>query len=188
MLNFLLTQCELEDRDKVRYLYDHFHDELMRMAKKKMRYNRRGNDYERDAEDVVQNVYYRFTKHIYLIDINWEESRMESYVKTTLNNAIIDFYKMYKKYPDPVELNEAVTAEMDEEEFLARLNTENRMEEVVCAIRKLQPIYSLTLTYRFLEKMEIPEIAELMEVPVKTVYTRMERGKRILLAILDEGK
>ncbi len=187
MLNFLLMQCDSNDRHKVEYLYYHFHDELIRLAKKKMK-NGKGNRYEQDAQDVVQNVYYRLTKHIYLIDFNWEESKMEAYVKTTLNNAIADYHKTRKRVPDPVELNEESVAEMDEEEFLARLKAEIKMEEVIEAIRQLDPIYKFTLTYRFLEGMKPCDIAKIMEVPLKTVYTRIERGKKILLEILEEER
>ncbi len=185
MLNFLLTQCDFNDRNKVEYIYYHFHDELTRLAKKKMN-DGKGNKYEQDAQDVVQNVYYRLTKHIYLIDFSWEESRMKSYINTALNNAIVDFYKTRKRLPDLVELNEEATSEMDDEEFFARLNAESRMEEVIEVIRQLEPIYKLTLTYRFLEEMKTEDIATLMEVPLKTVYTRIERGKKILLKTLEE--
>ena len=63
-----------------------------------------------------------------------------------------------------------------------------RYEKVVKAIEKLDEKYSLTLLYRYNENMSVGEIATLMGVPEKTVYTRLERGKKLLLqSINGEG-
>ncbi len=187
MLNFLLIQCDEKDREKVEILYKKFHNELVKKAKRKLR-NGSGNRYEQDAEDVVQNVFMRLTQYIYRVDTNWPIERLTGYVQTTFNNAIADFYRTAEKYPQIVELNEDILAEMDEAEFLARVNVINRKNEVMEAICQLEPIYKSALVYRFVENMTVDEIAELMGIPAKTVYTRIERGKRILLAILEEDR
>ena len=44
--------------------------------------------------------------------------------------------------------------------------------------------YSIALLYHYCEDMSVKEIAELMGLPEQTVYTRLTRGKRILLDMM----
>lgn len=46
--------------------------------------------------------------------------------------------------------------------------------------------YRLALVYRFCKGYSIKEIAELLGIPEKTVYTRVERGQKMLKAMLNK--
>ena len=48
--------------------------------------------------------------------------------------------------------------------------------------------YSITLMYRYSSSMSVKEIADLMGISEKTVYTRISRGKQKLLEMLEENK
>ena len=53
-------------------------------------------------------------------------------------------------------------------------------EDVVKAIENLDPVYSVTLLLKYERGLSPKEIAEMMEIPEKTVYTRLSRGKKML--------
>ena len=53
-------------------------------------------------------------------------------------------------------------------------------EDVVKAIDDLDPVYSTTLLLKYERGMTPDQIAEQMDIPVKTVYTRLSRGKKLL--------
>ncbi len=183
MLSFLLTQCDEKDQYKVEFLYYNFHSEMLKSAKAQLRLGGVSN-YELDAEDVVQNLYLKLTQYIYNIDIDWPADKLKAYMKVSLNNAISDYYNNAKKYGYFEEFDENTMGAVSEKEFLEIINIRERYQEVVCAIKQLDPIYQTTLTFRYLHDMEICEIAKLMGVPDKTVYTRVERGKKHLYNIL----
>ncbi len=187
MLNFLLMQCDEKDACKIEYIYHNFHDDLIILTKEKLKRDGIKN-YESEAEDIVQNLYMRLIQYIYNIDMSWSKERIKSYVMRSLNNSITDYYLMLKKIPSILHLNEELIDEIREEDFLSKIKVSERYEEVVDAISRLEPIYRVPLTYRFVDNMEVIKIAEIMEIPQKTVYTRIERGKRFLLAVLEEIK
>lgn len=52
---------------------------------------------------------------------------------------------------------------------------------MVNAIAELDEIYSTTLSLVYIHEMSVKEVARMMGISPKTVYTRLERGKRLLL-------
>lgn len=57
--------------------------------------------------------------------------------------------------------------------------------ELVEIIDDLEPIYRDVLVLRFLNEFSIGEIAEMLELPYKTVETRIFRGRKILKEKLE---
>ena len=57
---------------------------------------------------------------------------------------------------------------------------------IVEKIKQLDDRYSITLLLYYGEKMDVKKISELMGVVEKTVYTRLERGKKLLLEELSK--
>ena len=74
---------------------------------------------------------------------------------------------------------------IDEDSFIEMLNSKERYEEVVSEIYSMKEIYSYTLSYRFCDEMDVANIAKMLGVQEKTVYTRIERGKKLLLDSLQ---
>ena len=69
--------------------------------------------------------------------------------------------------------------------FIDRLEIKERYSDVVKAIEKLDDKYSTTLLLVYSEEKTVKEIAEMMGISPKTVYTRLERGRRLLLESLE---
>ncbi|MHC4959180.1 MAG: RNA polymerase sigma factor [Planctomycetota bacterium] len=75
---------------------------------------------------------------------------------------------------------ESIGATVD---IVARIDLQHR---VVDAVRALPEPYRSTVAYRYLEELAVREIAERMDVPRKTVETRLRRAIERLQHALDE--
>ena len=59
-------------------------------------------------------------------------------------------------------------------------------ETVVEQIKQLDEKYSITMLLYYCEEMDVKTISKIMGIAEKTVYTRLERGKRLLLDKLSQ--
>lgn len=183
MLSFLLSICDPQYHDKIEMLVKTYHDDLIIYAKSILK--RAGvSNYEYDAEEVVQNLYMKIVK--YCASVRFYESPivMKGYLKKILKNEAMTFLKDLD-YLESLDDKEYLA--VDEEDFFNAMQAKERYHEVLDAIHGLKDIYSYSLGFRFCDEMEIPDIAKLMGVPEKTVYTRIERGKKLLLDSLQRG-
>ena len=64
---------------------------------------------------------------------------------------------------------------------MEKLDIKERYNEIVSAITMLDERYSTTMFLVFCEEKTVNEIAEMMGISAKTVYTRLARGKQLLL-------
>ena len=85
--------------------------------------------------------------------------------------------------------------ELDEEfcstseyNFIEELEIQEKYDRVVKIIEKLDEKYSTTLYLVFCKEMTVKEIADMMGISTKTVYTRLARGKKLLLDSLKGAK
>ena len=60
-------------------------------------------------------------------------------------------------------------------------------KKVVLAFENLDEKYSTTLYLFYNEGMSIKEIAKTMGISEKTVYTRFERGKKLIINAIKEN-
>lgn len=180
MLAFLLSIVEEGHQEQVQYLYDTYHDDMIRFAKYRLQTYGDCN-YDTNAQDVVQNVYLKLTKYIHAVDFTLSHNELRAYVMAIVTNEAINLLKGNK----PVEeLDDTVT----EEEFFERLRIQERYYEVMAAIESLDERYSITMLYRYRENMSVKELAALLGIAEKSVYTRLERGRELLLKKLEKEK
>ena len=71
--------------------------------------------------------------------------------------------------------------------FIDGIQIKERYNEVVEAIKRLDDKYSDILYLVYFEGKTVKEIAALMGISAKTVYTRLERGRILLMESLKEG-
>ena len=65
------------------------------------------------------------------------------------------------------------------------MRTKVRYDEVVEAISWLDEKYSIPLSLRYAENMDVKEISKLLGIAEKTVYTRLDRAKKLLIEKLN---
>lgn len=183
MLQFLLSIADESDHAKIEYIYYHFRGDMLRVAKARL--HRRGvPNYELDAEDAVQNAFVKIVKHIAKIDFTVEEKVLRAYVLKIVANEAASVADDYHMTDDLSELAERI----EDGDFFGQMRVQERYEDVVEAIGKLDERYSIPLSLRYAENMEIKEIAELLGIAEKSVYTRLERARKMLIDMLNGGK
>ena len=179
MLLYLLSISDESDHGKITYLYENFYDYLLKYSVKVFQHHNRPN-YVFDAEDAVQNTFLKVTKHIKKIDFSVGKNRLRNYLFAILTNEIINILNDNSKF---IELNEEISID-SEYIFIDGLEIRERYSDVVKAIERLDDKYSITLLLVYSEGKTVKEIAEMMGISPKTVYTRLERGRRLLLESL----
>lgn len=180
MLLFLYTLVDPEDHPKIEFIYRTYHEDMVRLARGKLK---RANipNYELDAEDVVQNAYIKISTYIKKIDIHAQHRELKAYLLSIVSNETTNFLRGLKPFQDIDDYAES----LQDTEFIDSLQVNDQYEEVVRAIQNMDEKYSTTLLYRLRDELTISEIAQLMDVPEKTVYTRLNRGTKLLYDALD---
>ena len=179
MLTFLLMLSDEEHHDKIKFLYHTYHADMLRFARHRLR--QMGlHSFEVDAEDVVQNTFIKIIQYIDRIDAGAPYKKLRAYLFSIVVNECNDFVREQAA----VENIDDYESVLEDGDFFGALRMEQRYDTVMQAIAALEERYSFTLFYRYAKNMTVADIAQTMGVPEKTVYTRIERGKRLLLKLL----
>ncbi len=173
MLSMMLMLAAENSRDKLRHLYDTYHLTMLHLARAKLK---RGGDFNAalDAEDVVQNAWCRIVKSLDAIDFSKNERVIKSYILTIVSNESARFLRERSVEHEPEQA-------VEEEDFVEQLQLRERYRAVVEAIKRLDEKYSNTLYLHYVMERSVKEVADMLGVPEKTVYTRIQRGKKKLL-------
>jgi RNA polymerase sigma-70 factor (ECF subfamily) len=139
-----------------------------------------------DAEDLVQETYLKAFKYY---DKFEEGTNFKAWLFKILKNTFINRYR--KKQQEPLqsafdEIEDAFESQVrtepgkgigsPEEEALAGVLDEHIQQ----ALDSLPPDYRMVLILADLEDFSYKEIADILEIPVGTVMSRLYRGRRIL--------
>ena len=175
MLTFLLSLAEESDHGKIIYIYNTFHDDMLRLAKHRLRLAG-VHAYEYEAEDAVQNAFVKLAKYISRVNFDNGDKSLRAYVMSVTANEVRNLISDMKKTEDITEYCD----EMSEEDFLERLQIEDGYANALETIKHMDERYSTALMMFYCKEMSVKEIAKILGVPEKTVYTRLSRGKRLL--------
>ena len=178
MLQFLLSLADEGDQAKIEHIYHTYHTDMIRFARSKLRHY--GNlNYYFDAEDVVQEALYKITKYIHRIDFSLEEKNLKTYIFSIVANECVNHMR-------EVEYCDELCENQSDEDFFEKLHIKDRYAKIVRAIEDLDDKYSIVMLFRYRDEMDVKSIAALLGLPEKTVYTRLLRGKALLLKALPE--
>ncbi len=143
-----------------------------------------------DAEDLVQETYFKAYKHY---DKFQEGTNLKAWLFRILRNTFINGYRKKQNQPpqsafsdieDSFEslVNQDAGQEIKnpEEEILSGVIDEDVQE----ALDTLREDYRLVIHLVDLEGFSYKEAAEILEVPVGTVMSRLYRGRRLLERVL----
>jgi RNA polymerase sigma-70 factor (ECF subfamily) len=135
---------------------------------------------EADACDLVQQTFYRWaTKGGQLR----EKSKVKSWLFTTLRREFLIRRRHEDKFPK-VEISG-----VDGTELAADLPLPEKQIDgasVMSALQRLDETHRAPLVLFYLEDHSYREIAEILDVPVGTVQSRISRGKELLREIILE--
>ena len=129
----------------------------------------------------MQEVWLRLSRNWELIRRDWTSSQIKAYVLTAVKHEFLFRIRCQKE-------NELLVEPPSDEDFIEQILSKERYREVVAAIKAMEERYSIPLFYYFVQERSIKEIAAALHLPVKTVYTRVARGKMLLLECLKRGE
>ena len=139
-----------------------------------------------DAEDLVQETYLKAYRHY---DKFEEGTNLKAWLFKILKNTFINAYRKKKQAPPLSDFSDI------EESFESRVSTEALSDlktpedellenvldgDVQKALEELPPDYRIAVLLADIEGFAYKEIAEILEIPVGTVMSRLYRGRKLL--------
>ena len=154
--------------------------------------------HRQDAEDLVQETYLKAIRNLHRYR---DDGTCKAWLFRILTNTYIDGYRKARRSPQPVELEEdgasglyermvdpvgdpdAPPPEIDDlEDFLGRFVG----DEVKQALDGLPEVFRTAILLRDIEGFCYQEIADMLEIPIGTVMSRLFRGRKLLQDALRE--
>ena len=147
-----------------------------------------------DAEDLVQET---FLKAYRSFDRFEDGTNLKAWLYKILTNTFINSYRAAKRRPEKAdvedvedlylyrrvgELRSGDAGRSAEEEVLERITD----DEVKAAIESLPESFRIAVLLADVEGFSYKEIAEITDVPIGTVMSRIHRGRRALQKALME--
>lgn len=135
---------------------------------------------EADACDLTQQTFYVWaTKGHQLRDV----SKVKTWLFTTLHRAFLETRRRQSRFPH-CELEEA-SPELPS----LSPNLANHLDsaQVLNALSRVDDVYQAPVALFYLEDCSYKEIAEILDVPIGTVKSRMARGISQLHHLLTSG-
>jgi RNA polymerase sigma-70 factor, ECF subfamily len=135
---------------------------------------------EADAGDLVQQTFYRWAMKG---DQLRDKSKVKSWLFTTLHREFLGQRRHEDKFPK-VEISTD-----DGHELAAESPSPEKQLDgasVMSALQKLDETYRAPLALFYLEEHSYRDIAEILEIPIGTVMSRISRGKELLRKIVLE--
>jgi RNA polymerase sigma-70 factor, ECF subfamily len=141
-----------------------------------------------DAEDLVQETYLRAYRGFGGFQ---EGTNLKAWLYRILTNTYINTYRAKKRRPDETELDEvedlylyrriggleaAMAGRSAEDELLERFTD----VEVKEAIESLPENFRLAVLLADVEGFAYKEIADILDIPIGTVMSRLHRGRKAL--------
>ena len=141
-----------------------------------------------DAEDLVQETYLKAYRSFGGFE---QGTNLRAWLYRILTNSFINTYRSKKRRPDETELDEiedlylyrrlggleAVAASRSAEDELMDWFTDS---DVKAAIESLPDRYRIPVLLADVEGFSYKEIAEMLEIPIGTVMSRLHRGRKAL--------
>jgi RNA polymerase sigma-70 factor (ECF subfamily) len=149
-----------------------------------------------DAEDLVQETYLKAYRAFGTFE---EGTNLKAWLYKILTNTFINAYRAKRRRPEQSDIEDvedlylyrrlggleaSQAGRSAEEEVLDRFTD----AEVKAALDSLPEQFRLAVLLADVEGFSYKEIAEIMDVPIGTVMSRLHRGRRALQkALLDYG-
>ena len=139
-----------------------------------------------DAQDLVQETYFKAYRYY---DKFAEGTNLKAWLFKILKNTFINNYRKKQKQPyqtDFADIEESLESRVqdDAHRSLSRpdeILLENVLDEhVQKAMDGLPEDYRMAVVLADLEGFSYKEVAEILEVPVGTVMSRLYRGRKLL--------
>ncbi len=147
-----------------------------------------------DAEDLVQETYLKAYRAFGSFK---EGTNLKAWLYRILTNTFINSYRARKRRPEQTDIDdvedlylyrrlgglEAVSAGRSAEEQVLEHFTES---EVKAAVEALPEQFRMAVLLADVEGFSYKEIAEILDIPIGTVMSRLHRGRKALQKTLHD--
>jgi RNA polymerase sigma-70 factor, ECF subfamily len=133
---------------------------------------------EADAADLTQRAFEKFATKA---DSLRDKAKTKTWLFTTLYRDFLQQKRHATKFPQ-AELDETVDASIV---VLPRGDVTADANSALAALNALEEPFRSALVLFYLQDLSYREIAEILEVPIGTVMSRLARGKEMLRARMD---
>jgi RNA polymerase sigma-70 factor (ECF subfamily) len=167
-----LVAMTLENPEAYVFLVERYEEKLLRYI---MRISAGSRE---DAEDVLQDVFLSAYKNLNDFD---QDLKFSSWIYRIAHNKVISHFRKVTARPKTTtyegdsQLLNILASDEDMERDLERKYT---VEEVNEILKKLDERYKEVLVLKFLEEKDYKEISDILEKPMGTVATLINRAKK----------
>lgn len=176
MLSFYLNLLDTpEEKSRFEQLYLAYRQDMYAVA-----YSILHNSY--DAEDAVHQAFLAIANNFRKISgIPCQE--IKGYIVIIIRNTSINIYNSNKRRFERSSGIDDCGASV-EVDYFERFD----LEDLKNAISGLPQIYKDIIYLHFLEGFTVKEISKMLDISKEAVWKRIERAKKLLKSILEEGK
>lgn len=142
-----------------------------------------------DTEDIVQEAYLRAFK--FFDSFHGEDGRV--WLLGIVRNTFYSWYQQNKGQSPHMQFDEYLHGSNEESDLLQDANPEHILIQkdsqrlLQQAMRELPTEFREVMVMRELEELTYKQIAEIIQIPIGTVMSRLGRGRKQLAAILAEN-
>jgi len=126
-----------------------------------------------EAEDVMQEGFIKVFR--YLKDYR-NDGSLEGWIRRTMVNTAINFYKKKIKYQKDVSLDQGEPISVEEESAIDRLSTQELLE----MIRELPDGYRMVFNLNVIEGYTHKEIGDMLNISENTSKSQLSRARGVL--------
>lgn len=137
-----------------------------------------------DAEEVTQEVF--MTVYHKLKTFRFQSSFKTWVYRIAVNSAINHAKKVSKERNRTVEYDENLNAVQAPDEAQARMEQEEKEKTVNALLKELSPEQRACMVLRNMEGLSYQEIAEVLDINLNTVRSRLKRGRETLVSLSKE--
>ena len=134
-----------------------------------------------DAADLTQQTFYLWASKGHQLR---DPTKVKSWLFTTLYREYLNTYRHSAKFPH-VELDD-LSIEMPS--IAPSIFNDIDGHTVVAALTRLDEVFRAPLTLFYLDELSYQEIADVLEIPIGTVMSRLSRGKAQLRNLLLDAR
>lgn len=175
MLSIFLMLID-DENDKLSFeeLYDKYKSAVMKRALRLL------NDNHFDADEAFQLTWIRVSQNIDKLRSK-NEHVIATYILETLKYKAINVALDNKKWKAGTERMVTDEIENISDDLLFEICAKEKQESINRIFQNLDETYRDVLIFYFLDGFSVKEIASHMEIKEKTVWTKLYRGKQVLV-------
>ena len=160
---------------------DYYYCLVEKYEKKPLRYIMRiSSATQEDAEDILQEVFIKVYKNLYNFDVSLKFS---SWIYRITHNQTISHYRKLKARPQTIDSDKnEIILEMirSDDDIIKKMDNKILRKNIDKSLAKINIKYREVLILRFFEEKDYNEMSDILQKPLGTVATLINRAKKKL--------